>query len=241
MTNILKNIFSVFSDENHKNKHFKVFKMLGLELRFQIHKKIRGKNNKIFLKKDGNLEELNGTIPGLFIFINGENNKIILEEPYKFVNSAIICEGQNNTVIIESTKYTFEKLSVDIGHNQHNRKVHIKKNVSVVEVEIFCWAAGGTVTIGEDCMISCGVVISNGDGHKITKPNSPIAINIGYNCEIGNHVWIAQRTYIGKNVKINDNNIIGACSVVTKSFNENNVVIAGNPARIVKEDVEWHR
>ena len=50
-----------------------------------------------------------------------------------------------------------------------------------------------------------------------------------------------QKPSICKNVRIADNSIIGAHAVVTKSFSEKNSVIAGNPAKIVKQGVEWHR
>lgn len=51
---------------------------------------------------------------------------------------------------------------------------------------------------------------------------------IGNNVNIGCNVVIIGDIYIGDNV------IIGAGSIVTKSF-PNNCVIAGNPARIIKE------
>jgi carbonic anhydrase/acetyltransferase-like protein (isoleucine patch superfamily) len=57
--------------------------------------------------------------------------------------------------------------------------------------------------------------------------------------EIGNHVWIGSGVTILKGVKIGDNNVIGAGTVVTKPFTEQNVLIAGNPARIVKRGIAW--
>lgn len=50
--------------------------------------------------------------------------------------------------------------------------------------------------------------------------------------KLGNHVFVGARTFIMPNVTIGDHTIIGANSVVTKSFPEN-VVIAGNPAKII--------
>jgi serine acetyltransferase len=58
---------------------------------------------------------------------------------------------------------------------------------------------------------------------------------------IGRHVWVGEETYITKKVTIPDDCVIGAKSVVTKRFEQSNVAIAGNPARIVRQNVEWIR
>lgn len=57
---------------------------------------------------------------------------------------------------------------------------------------------------------------------EITKP-----ITIGDNVYIGNNVIILPGVQIGSNV------IVGAGSVITKNIPDN-VIIAGNPARIIK-------
>ena len=51
---------------------------------------------------------------------------------------------------------------------------------------------------------------------------------------IGNNVWIGGNVTILPGVTIGDNVVIGAGSVVTKSFSSN-VVIGGNPAKIIKK------
>jgi len=50
---------------------------------------------------------------------------------------------------------------------------------------------------------------------------------------IGNNVWIGEGAVILPNVIIGDNCIVGANSVVTKTFPDN-CVIGGNPARIIR-------
>ena len=46
-------------------------------------------------------------------------------------------------------------------------------------------------------------------------------------------------TKILKGAYISSNTVIGAFSVVTKKFEKNNIIIAGKPANIVKENIVW--
>ncbi|MEA3357176.1 MAG: acyltransferase, partial [Patescibacteria group bacterium] len=50
---------------------------------------------------------------------------------------------------------------------------------------------------------------------------------------IGDSVWICGQSAILKGVSIGDNSIVGFRAVVTKNVPPN-IVVAGNPARIVK-------
>ncbi|KMT65430.1 sugar O-acetyltransferase [Catenovulum maritimum] len=94
------------------------------------------------------------------------------------------------------------------------------------------------VKIGDNCFIGPQVGIYT-SSHPIepSPRNQGVqfakAINIGDNCWIGGHASILPGVSIGHNV------VIAAGAVVTKSFSDN-VVLAGNPARIVKhiKDVE---
>ena len=54
---------------------------------------------------------------------------------------------------------------------------------------------------------------------------------------IGENVWIGSNVRICKGVTIGDNSVIAACSVVTKDVPAN-AIAAGNPAKIVKTDID---
>ena len=78
------------------------------------------------------------------------------------------------------------------------------------------------------------------DVHNIYDRKTKELLNLpGGSINIGEHCWIGQNAYIGKNVRLPNNCIIGAFAVVTKSFNEEYCAIAGNPAKIIRRDVEW--
>ena len=70
-------------------------------------------------------------------------------------------------------------------------------------------------------------------GHQMNKwkysDNKPIII--GENC------WIGSNVRICKGVTIGDNSVVAACSVVTKDVPAN-CIVAGNPAKVVKTDID---
>ncbi|RIM07161.1 acyltransferase, partial [Staphylococcus cohnii] len=57
----------------------------------------------------------------------------------------------------------------------------------------------------------------------------------GKDVRLGKNCWLGMNSVILPGVSLGDNTIVGAGSIVTKSFDEGNVVIAGNPAKIVKQ------
>ena len=116
-------------------------------------------------------------------------------------------------------------------------KVSVAKNASLVlgsgyinnDCEIRC---AESITIGENVAIANQVVIHDHDSHEIegTPSSDPI--------KIGNHVWIGMRAIILKGVTIGDGAVVAAGAIVTKDVPPNTVV-AGVPAKVVKENVIW--
>jgi len=94
------------------------------------------------------------------------------------------------------------------------------------------------IRIGEDSLVGWDVTIRDTDGHDIYDINSNELLNEDKTTMIGNHVWIGAGTQIFKGVCVGDNSIIGGRSIVTRNIKENSLV-AGTPAKIIKENVYW--
>ncbi|MEY8781118.1 sugar O-acetyltransferase [Allomuricauda sp. XS_ASV26] len=88
------------------------------------------------------------------------------------------------------------------------------------------------VTIGDNCMIAPNVGIYTA-GHSISPKNRN---KYGYAkpISIGDNVWIGGNCTILPGVLIGDNSVIAAGSVVTKNVAPN-IVVAGNPAKKIKD------
>lgn len=93
-----------------------------------------------------------------------------------------------------------------------------------------------SISIGKDCAISWGVTIIDDNHHTVLTENSINSKDEGV--KIGDHVWVGCNVTILKGSEIDDNCIVAAGSVVKGKFPKN-VMIAGNPARIVKQNVNW--
>lgn len=81
------------------------------------------------------------------------------------------------------------------------------------------------------CIIASGAKIISGN-HQFDDFNAPsLPVN---SIIIKKRCWIGANAVILPGVILEEGTIVGAGSVVTKSFSKSNIVIAGNPARILK-------
>lgn len=90
------------------------------------------------------------------------------------------------------------------------------------------------ITIGKGAAIARGVIVLDSDSHEIVSEDHVIDQPV----IIGEHVWLGVRSTVLKGVKIEDGGIVAAEAVVTKDVMANTIV-AGNPARCIRENVEW--
>ena len=108
--------------------------------------------------------------------------------------------------------------TVNIGSHTHiGENVHIR--------------GGAKVTIGEWCQIANNTIIVT--GNHIVDGGLYYGRNIFKEIEIDNNVWIGANAIILPGVKIKENSVVGAGSVVTKDVPPNSMV-AGVPAKVIK-------
>ncbi|BCA86596.1 chorismate mutase [Enterococcus saigonensis] len=92
------------------------------------------------------------------------------------------------------------------------------------------------ITIGDNCMIAPNVQLLTA-----THPLNPVKRNSGLESgkpiTIGNNAWLGAGAIILPGITLGNNVVVAAGSVVTKSYPDN-VVVAGNPARVIKELVD---
>ena len=93
-------------------------------------------------------------------------------------------------------------------------------------------SASDEVVLGNGCMMAHGSYITDSDWHglydRVNRDGTPKPVRLGDN------VWLGDRSTVLKGVTIGDNSIVAASSVVTKDVPAN-VIVAGNPAVVVRE------
>jgi acetyltransferase-like isoleucine patch superfamily enzyme len=85
--------------------------------------------------------------------------------------------------------------------------------------------------IGQGVQLSHGTQIytRNHNLDRVFELDEPEPVSIGKYC------WLGANSIILPGVTLGRNTIVGAGSVVTKSFPDGWCIIAGNPARMIKE------
>ena len=88
----------------------------------------------------------------------------------------------------------------------------------------------GKITIGKGTYIAqnVGIITANHDLHNLDLQAEAKDVIIGERC------WIGMNSIILPGTTLGPHTVVGAGSVVTKSFEEGNCIIAGNPAKIIR-------
>lgn len=91
------------------------------------------------------------------------------------------------------------------------------------------------ITVGCHCIVGSAVLVDT-DFHSIDpdRRTNPDANVRSAPITIGNNVWLAGQTVVLKGVTIGENSVVGFRGVVTSNVLPN-VIVAGNPVRVVKQ------
>lgn len=168
---------------------------------------------------------------------------LIVKGDYNIVNIGTIILRYSTILGMTGLKLIIGQLpglGAGVSRMANHCRVDIGNRVVINGVTLYLQEDDSCISIGDDSQLSWGVDIWCTDAHTITNLKGE-PINFAKSIVIGKHVWIGKDVKVCKNVKVSDNSIIGWGSIVTRVFNEPNVIIAGVPAKVVKQGINWDR
>lgn len=176
-------------------------------------------------------------IDGISFVAKGDAvNYFVTHKNNKFANCKYVATADNNFVLIKKSPYRIVGCLFDFAANS---SLFVERNFSSGPCE-FRLRENFNIYIGYDNMYSSQITFWTSDGHAILDRNGQ-CINRGGDIYVGDHVWIGHQVKVLKKSKINDNSVIGSNTLVNKTFTETNLLIAGIPGKIIKNQIRWDR
>jgi acetyltransferase-like isoleucine patch superfamily enzyme len=173
------------------------------------------------------------------IKIIGNNNKIMFE-PYginRLTDTKIYIYGNDNIIRIG---YKNIIISADLYIEDDNNEISFGDQNSIQGFTHVACIEGESVKFGDNCLFSTDVIFRVGDSHSILDSNTGDRINPSKSISIGDRVWFGHNTKILKGVSLNNDTIVATGSIVTNSFKDTNIIVAGNPAKVIKTGIKWN-
>lgn len=191
------------------------------------------KNDHIKIKGIENTIQNAFNILKCHIEITGYGNIVKVSDSSVLLNCKIVINGNNNCLLLGSESF-MEKGIFLFGDNDNEVSIG---EANYIYHTVFTVNEGTTIKVGKNCLIS-RADIRTGDNHSVIDLISKDRINKSRDVLIDSHVWLGNNSMVLKGVKIENGSIVGAGSVVTKDVPAN-VVVVGNPARVIKRNVTW--
>ena len=249
---ILLKIFNRISADNNylkvesihfKNNHLRIE---GNETSLQCEKQSFLRNSHVYIKGMENRisidieTEVYGNNMQV-LFVNGSNNQILIGKNCVIRDTTFFINGNNNVICLENNVSVY---GAEFHIEQDNNCLNIKKGTTFhgrngypVHIAL---DEGSSITINEDCMFSNGIQIRSTDSHSIIDSTGK-RINYAEDITIGEHCWIGLGCIILKGTTIAPHTVVAAGSICTTEYHKGNCIIAGNPAKVVKENIDWDR
>lgn len=146
----------------------------------------------------------------------------------------VLFQGHGNVLRI-SENVSIGNLSIRFGNNGF---CSIDKNTEIIGAEFY--VSDANIRIGKDCLLASQVIIRTHDSHHIFDVNTHQRINYSKDILIGDNVWIAYRATLLGGARIGTGSVVGTCAVTSSQFGSHKI-IAGSPAKVIRENICWSK
>jgi acetyltransferase-like isoleucine patch superfamily enzyme len=174
---------------------------------------------------------------GCKITVEGEHNTVWVAPGVRLWGTTIKIIGNNCKLLIHEGVRIREGGTLvveDFGSGLSIGSGTSATNPTIVASE------GGEIIVGKDCMLSSSATIRNSDGHAIFCRKTQKRLNPARDLQIGDHTWIGMGARVLRKAQIGSGSVVAAQAVVKKVVGSN-VIVAGVPAKVVRDDIVWVR
>ena len=205
--------------------------LLSYVFYFFMNNWTKGKRGNVFHRQ-------NVFLNGFRLSFYGKGNEVVLggAMPSFLKNCHIKIFGNNNKIVIESG-VSAKNLTIYCADN--NCRVLVREGTQISGNTELATMEGTKIEIGHDCLFSANITLRAGDSHSVVNVTTGERINPSKDIVIGDHVWIGNTVIVTKGTIIGSNSVVATGSVVAGKIYPNNVALGGNPAKIIKENVNW--
>lgn len=190
---------------------------------------LEGYNNRLYIGRNFGCESL------LKIKLKGNARLTLGREIYCRSGQMYL---RNSTSVFKGDSY----LAGNFFISNFDGEMEIGEGMEVTDSLYIGVMENTKLTIGRDCLVAKDVKILSGGGHSLYDLGEKRNINMADNVHvtIGDHVWLGLGSQIIYNTEIGEHSMVGAGSVV-KGIYPAHCVIAGNIAKVVRENIDWHQ
>ncbi len=168
------------------------------------------------------------------IELSGPGHTLLIEPGARLWDVTLRLIGQNHTCVIGAGA------RLRGGHfliEDSGGRLEIGSGTTMITPMVVC-SEGGTLRVGRDCLIAYGLDLRNSDGHSVLDAATRQRVNPPADTIIADHVWLGNNCQVLKGVTIGAHSIAAARSVITKNVPPHTLV-AGVPAKVIREGVDW--
>ena len=174
---------------------------------------------------------------GCSIETGGEGNFIVLAPNVRLSKVTITLRGSGNLVYVgPDTRLT----NVVIKTVGEDNTIAVGGDVTFESGTLLCERRGRSLVLGDDCMVSNGVVVRTSDHHGIFERGTGKRLNASADVVVGAHVWLGNGCRINKGTRVGTGTVIGQMAIASGDLDAH-CIYAGVPARKLREDVVWSR
>lgn len=219
-------------------------------------------------ERENTYKQITAPIPGLTLAGKARDSVIKIDDPRLICGLRIYMEGSNHSIHIggfaplgsehtgpQGARYceshwfappgTFGHFKdAKIHVSTHHCAVDIGRGIGACSVLMQCDSPYASITIGEGVWLAGLVALIASDTSPIIEKDSGAVRNSREgmpSLTIGDRCWIGKRATLLKGTVLPADTMVGAGSVVTGSFAEENTLIAGNPATVRAKHISWTR